>query len=310
MNYNLAMTPDTLSQLSKVPVGLTLEGMDWLNRAREMDEQRATDLPSLVAHEQRMRPMKETQQDLSNQASLANLPGLQAQSSMLQRKNQMEEMTFDPTIKAKLRELALKSSEDDIKELSLKGEKMLYSSDPQERYQGQRILSASKAMYDEIVKDQRAKEMKAYENSLTMQRDAANNASKEAIAQMKGEFDRDRAAAKDPKDYQALAVKYTLQLQQETDPSKRAMLQMQLEYANAMADRLKFQGTVAPQVNPAAVSGGLLQDPQKPMPQLPGATAPTSSTNYTKGQTYTGKTGKYEYLGGDVKDPKSWKKVQ
>lgn len=310
MDYNLAMNSTSLGQLDKLPVGLTLEGMEWMNRARDMDVQRQADLPSLISHEARMRPLRETQMDAGNQTTLANLPGLQAQSKMLQRKNQMEEMTFDATVSGKLKELATKASEDELKQLEASAIKMTLSDDPNERYRGAKILAASKEMFKAQQDHFRQQERDATLHRYNMERDAANNAARESIAKMKGEFDKDKANAKDPKDYQALAVKYTLQLQQETDPTRRAILQMQLEYANAMADRLKFQGTVAPQVNPAAVGGGLLQDPQKPMPQPPGTTAPTPSTNYTKGQTYTGKTGKYEYLGGDVKDPKSWKKVQ
>jgi hypothetical protein len=38
--------------------------------------------------------------------------------------------------------------------------------------------------------------------------------------------------------------------------------------------------------------------------------APQATSQYTAGQTYTGKTGTYKYNGGDPKDPKNWTKVQ
>lgn len=265
MDYNLMVNPTSLSQLNKVPIDMTLESMDWLSRANDMDNQRIADLPSLIAHEQRMRPLKETQSDLNNQTSLAQLPGLRAQSNMLGRKDKMEDITFDDTVKGKLRELALKSGEDEIKGLQQQGEKMLYSQNPQERYRGQQILAASKAMYEELVKDQRAKEMEIFKNNLLMQRDAANNASREAIAAQKAAWEREKQGAKTPKDWQEMAVRKDIAMRAAKTAEERQELAAQRDYANEMAAYLRQQAVPAPVINPA-VAPNVLQDPRKPMP--------------------------------------------
>lgn len=147
MDYNLQMNPSALGQLDKLPVDLTLEGMEWMNRARGNDLQTSADLPSLISHEQRMRPMREQQLGLTNEMSLAQLPGVRANSSMLGRKNKMEEATFDDDMKLKFKEIALKASDSDMKMLENEGIRMTMSNDPEERYKGAKILAASKEMF-------------------------------------------------------------------------------------------------------------------------------------------------------------------
>jgi hypothetical protein len=53
------------------------------------------------------------------------------------------------------------------------------------------------------------------------------------------------------------------------------MLEAQIEYANAMADRLRYQATPAPVIDPK-IAPGVLVDPKKPIPAPPGA-SPTAA---------------------------------
>lgn len=105
---------DFLAQLSRagsVPTHLTLDGLEAINRGHIADESNLGSLLQRNEHEARMYPMREQQQQLSNDVTLAQLPGMRAQSGMMQRKNSNEAIFNDQFIQDTLG----KYKEDEIK---------------------------------------------------------------------------------------------------------------------------------------------------------------------------------------------------
>lgn len=145
--YQPLVNPTSLANLNQVPLDMTLEGMDWFNQARNADSQNFQDLPGLLAHEQALRPLKQQQMQIANDTGLAQLPGVKAQSSMLQRKNKMEDITFNDDVKVKLSDLATKLKENDIKQIEAEGQKLLTYPNPDDRWRGAQLLAASKEMF-------------------------------------------------------------------------------------------------------------------------------------------------------------------
>jgi DNA-binding transcriptional regulator YiaG len=93
MQFNA--TPQTLAQLDQVPLYKFGTALNMLDNMQSADQQTLADLPNSIAHEQAMRPMRQEQLSIGNQQGLAQLPGMRAQSSMQQRKNQEEDL-FTP----------------------------------------------------------------------------------------------------------------------------------------------------------------------------------------------------------------------
>lgn len=88
-------TPQTLAQLDQVPLYKFGTALNMINDMQSADQQNLADLPSSIAHEQAMRPLREQQLSIGNEQGLAQLPGLRATASMQQRKNQEEDL-FTP----------------------------------------------------------------------------------------------------------------------------------------------------------------------------------------------------------------------
>lgn len=159
MAYQPLVNPTSLANLNQVPLDMTLEGMDWFNQAKQADQQNFQDLPGLLAHEQALRPLKQQQMQIANDTGLAQLPGIKAQSSMLGRKNRMEDITFDDDVKLKLRKLGNELGDEDRKTVLREAEKMLSDPDVNTRYRGMQILAATKEMFGESQKQGRAIDM-------------------------------------------------------------------------------------------------------------------------------------------------------
>lgn len=170
--YQPLVNPTSLANLNQVPLDMTLEGMDWFNQARNADSQQFQDLPGLLAHEQALRPLKQQQMQIANYTGLAQLPGIKAQSSILQRKNKMEDITFDDDVKTKLSDLATKLKKNDIEQIAAEGQRLLTSMNPEERKRGVELLNASKHMFEVNQQHFRNLELEGvrHRNALELQR--------------------------------------------------------------------------------------------------------------------------------------------
>jgi hypothetical protein len=146
MAYQPVNSLSELSKFSNVPLALTGDALASIDRGQQADQSNLQDLFSQNQHMQTMRPMQEQQLDLGNQTARATLPGIVAQSDITGRKNKMEASTFDFDVKNKLSEAALKASENDLKGIEQHAQQLMYSLNPQEALEGQRLFEASKHM--------------------------------------------------------------------------------------------------------------------------------------------------------------------
>lgn len=96
--------PGVLQNLDKVPLDMTLAGLDNLNRAQELDSMGMQDTSRRLAFDTQADPMRLQQLDLGNQTSLAQLPGIKAQSRMRQLDADRQERTHELEISKLLKQ--------------------------------------------------------------------------------------------------------------------------------------------------------------------------------------------------------------
>lgn len=272
MAYNPVVTPQSLSQLGNVPLYATLDAARWLREGQQADAQGLADLSSMYQHQQAMRPLEREKTRLSNETTLAQLPGFQADSSMKQRKNELEAFTFDKTKEAAIAKLANEMSAEDIRSIELQAQKLMYGT-PQERQRGEALMIASKSMLEM---------KKKHEYEMEQQRERSRSAAEVATigANSRVNAAQISAAARaalikgmSPKD---LVGKITNQLLTETDPAIKAQLQADLEFATAIADR--YQPIPAVGVDPNIAPGTLVRPTQPPIPKAPNGGIPSGVT--------------------------------
>lgn len=146
--FNPVVTPDYLSKMGSVSPLYAIQADNAFQRAEAQDQASLADMMSGFQHEQAMRPLKQESQRLSNETSEAQIPGLRALSSMNQRKDKMEGITFDADVKSRLAELATRASDAEMKQFETGVQRMMYSADPKERERGFKLFEASKHMYE------------------------------------------------------------------------------------------------------------------------------------------------------------------
>lgn len=150
--YSPLMNPAAMVPAGNVPLYMLGDVDRWRTNAMQADNAGLADAIGGYEHQQKMRPMLQQQQQLANDTTLAQLPGVQANSSMLKRKDAGEAITFDDEIKTKLGRLAREASDDDLKKFENGVHELLYSDDPAKKAQGRKLLEASKHMMQERAK--------------------------------------------------------------------------------------------------------------------------------------------------------------
>jgi hypothetical protein len=263
---NFQMTPQSLGQLNSVPIDMTLQALDWQQRAEKADQM---SLAEIAAQNQRAAESHKLAQEtgrLNNETTLAQLPGIRATSTLNQQKARMGELTFDAEVTSKLKEFAVKAKESELKEFDMKVEEKLRSRDPAEVKEGERLFAASTAMRKLREEHKLKKELEAAQTYRTLEAARITAASREKVAAASAAIKQEALQAKTPKDWQELAVKLQGRLIGESDPALIAELQTQIVNAQTMAERLR--PAPAPVIDPA-VAGGALRDPRGPIPTPP-----------------------------------------
>lgn len=183
---NFQMNPQSLGALNSVPIDMTLQALDWQQRAQQADQMSLAEMNAANQRAAQKHMLDQEQARIANETSLAQLPGIRAQSSMQQRKNTMEEATFEPELKAKMTEFGIKATDAELKAYDQGVQKLLNSSNPAERARGEKLWQASsvmmKAREDHKLKMEIEKEQ-TY-RTLEAQRIAAG--SREKVASSKG----------------------------------------------------------------------------------------------------------------------------
>lgn len=263
--YQPNVTNQSLAQLDKVPLYSFVDALRAQEAAQQADQMSLADLPGQIAHQQRLRPLAIEQQTLANQTAEAQLPGLQAQASMLQRKDKADQMTFDPRIKAELAKFALEHDKNEIEQLGVQAEKLMMSGDPVKVKQGRQMFMASKEMFKlrqehdwkmEVIRQQGA-------NSAGVANINADARLK--AAELQARFKRELASlGNDPK---KLVGHYAQKLLL-ASPEEKAQAQAEYEFAVKTAQSLN--PPVAPGINPERTNGALVTPPPPTPPKAPG----------------------------------------
>lgn len=146
-------------------------GLEQLNRANtNSDINQAGALQDMFQTAQ-TNPLKVRQMELGNQTTEAQLPGIMANSGMLQDKAQVSRDTVDLQGKAARSKLIQDMSDDDVKGIENLAQMLAYSPDPEMRAKGEAMMQ----MHKDVLKE-RAKAQYAMERQLELERLRGKNA--------------------------------------------------------------------------------------------------------------------------------------
>ena len=89
-----------LGQMNNIPVDMTLEGLNQYRQGQQADQMAMEDLPGLIQHQQNMRPLQEQSLAANSAATLAQIPGMQADARMKNVQANTAEKTQQSNIEA------------------------------------------------------------------------------------------------------------------------------------------------------------------------------------------------------------------
>ena len=214
------------------------------------------------------------------------------ETKKLSRENKMKDATYEQDYQAELKRLAREATEDDLKSMKAETEGLLYHPEANVRELGQYFVKFSKDVIAEREKQNNmaARQLEveeargANQRATIAARPAAGSALKPmTLSQWEASL-RQKALEGDETAMQALA-------QLEEDKRLKAA-------AGALVGDSRTRELLGTEkTGPDRSSTGKTTEKQV----TPG--------NYEKGKQYKGRTGTYEYIGGDPADKASWKKV-
>lgn len=268
-----------LTQLNKVPLDMTLEGLGAVQQGRRADDIGLQELTRKQAHEIQMDPMRVAHQQLVNRGLTLGNDEAGFRLAAMGRKDRMETELWDQTKATQLQKLLASEGDDKAKIFENGIYEQLRSTKPGTPQH--RALTGALETTRGWMEDRRKQQFELQkQNNLFAQQtklEEMRNASKLAIAQLRQSASASLAAAKTPKDYQNLGATLTQRLYAEKDPDIRAELEQQLTYVNRMM-LLANAGNAKPVVDPSRVPQAPLTTPNAaPLPSPTG-----SSGNKTK----------------------------
>lgn len=355
-----------LGQMNNVPVDMTLEGLNQYRQGQQADQMAMEDLPGLIQHQQNMRPLQEQSLAANSAATLAQIPGMQADARMKNVQADTAEKTQQSNIEALIAKHGHEKMQSYLDEVAGMGPLMqqaaavvmtnpvggskiakqmferaghgdmwspMYDKMDQAtlidalQTQGRQINAAMPRM-------QQAVDVASLKAEYQARLEAAKIASRESIAAGHNQLKRDVSQAElafknehQTPNYQQLSARYS-ELARQAYASGNSDYGQQLDQEAQRLDALAkqyaaIQGNINNQgkVDVTGLTGGAIPtlNPNRTATTTPGAQFPqrggqqqqqtTPQTQYQQGKTYQGKTGNYQYLGGNPEDPKSWKKV-
>lgn len=265
--------------------------------------------------ESQKQPFELAQLGLQNETARAQLPGVTANSNMLMDKAEISRNTLPQQQQSAISDLAKKVSDNDLAMAESEVHRALLSGDPQVRKQAETAWQHLNAVKMEKMK-------------LDSQASSAANVARINAASQASLEDKRIAAGKYLK---AGTMNAKLRLDSLTKPSEiDAVLRQILSDENLPEqERAKYMARFVANtkalntenaVRTASNAGKLntpgmldmpgIEQPQAaPAPQ-PTASAPALKSNYTQGQTYQSKSGKYLFKGGNPNDRANWEKVE
>lgn len=282
-SHNLQLNPRSLQDISGLDPTWFPEAMSWAGRANQMDTTTLEDAMRAAAHEKAMDPLRLRKQQADIDQTIASTGLTKANTVKQDMENEVYGATKKQRIETEGRKLLSEASDADLKILESQVYTALQSKDPKEWQAAQAIVPHLKfAVQERFKTDQQlrvqgsanaaamARQKQQQEHQIELEKMRVDRALK--VAEIGASARRAAASAKTPKDWEALATSLAQQMLTETDAEVKAALVQQIEYAQAMAERLK---NMPPQVDPAAFSNSKLKDPKTvPMPTAPGVGKP------------------------------------
>lgn len=345
---DLSLNAKTLGDIYNLPPEATLQGMDLLSQLQQGNQQYIQDRQQNIQQDQVMNPLRQQHMQGIIDSQAATLPGQQAQSEMLARKNKNESLLNDDQIRSltsKYKSDELKNHMTDLDNLGTLSMQLAETTwaNPlgaaaraKQQFEKSGHADMWNPQWDNLPPDQLAMQLsnmgkglqgtsqKLNETLAALQAKGDNArqveeiraANREKIQSMKSamaaELKKMTSTTKDPKSYQEAAVRYNQMAANETDPERRQAFQDQAEQYNQLyfaAQMVRSQATKEGGINPSAVTG------------LPGNPAPVIPTVKPEGQAKEPKPAKppaikegdvykgYRFKGGSLSDKNNWEKV-
>ena len=319
---DMSLDPKTLGAIFSLPPEATLQGMDLLGQLQQGNQQAIQSRGLQNTFDEQMNPLKVQRENLLNQTSEAQIPGLRADSEMRQRKNQMESLLNDDQIKSlkakyKTEELQRHSADlEALGQLSLQLAETTWANPLGAAARAKAEFERSghgkmwNPQWDTLPPDRLAMELNHMgagiqatntklvqalqtqdargRNALQLEdRRAANRSDIEAMKiKARAELQNTKVAAtrsKDPTTLQALAAKYTMQANAETDPEVKAQLFSQANDAYEAAFGLTTGRVEAGQAGKPDIGAvaNLPTNPKPVPPVLGGETKPKAANKHS-----------------------------
>lgn len=264
-----------LSTLGRVPLDMTLDGLAAVRQQQQADTLGLEELMRKQAQSQRMDPLLVAEQELRNRGLTLGNQKSGYELASLGRKDRMETELWDQTKATELAKLLDQEGAANAKTFEQGIYKQLQNT-PKGSPQYKALVGALETTRGWIEKrrDQDF-DLEKQRRLFEQQRSLEDMRQKGRVAL--GNLRRDVTGTKDPKKLEELLTSYTQQALSMPPGPERDELEQQIAYTRSLMNLVK---PVAPVVNPAAVGGGMLEDPStRPMPALPGGTTQPAATN-------------------------------
>lgn len=286
--------------------------------AQEQERAKQMNLANVFAEQ--VNPLKVEEQRQQNLERQYGMPAKRVAG-------EIAEETAPQTKQAAMQKAILGLKQSDLDMMDLKAREMARSSNPEEAKQGLALmqltpefvkLRTQHANEMEKVREQRASAERIAGMQIGGQRqleqmriDAGKYAKSQQAKDFAGGVAASLAKAKKAHEQYAILNRAAVMAQQGGELELARQYQ---EQASALEPQARAELQSAGTLQRRLEGGEIVSTPRgESVPSIapPGA-APQAKplTQYQAGQTYTGKTGTYKYLGGDPKDKGSWEKVK
>lgn len=264
-----------LGSLNRVPLDMTLDGLAAVRQQQQADTIGLEELMRKQQQAQRMDPLLVAEQELRNKGLTLGNQKNDYELASLGRKARMETALWDQTKATELAKLLDAEGAANAKSFEQGIYKQLQTT-PKNSPQYKALTGALETTRGWLEKrrDQEF-DLEKQRRLFDQQRQLEDMRQKGKLAL--GNLRKDIASTKDPKKLEELLAIYTKQALEMSPGPERDELEQQISYTRNLMNLVR---PPVPLVNPAAIGGGVLEDPSsRPMPTLPGKSTSPQSVN-------------------------------